>query len=82
MLTPWPPGPDAPATFWAEIVVNAPRKRYVIDPTVSAVHALAGAAEADPLRAVVDAVEAAGWSEQDEKAWFTAVRAELARLRG
>ena len=78
----WPPDPDAPVgqAQWSMSVGRAVRS--VIDPTVSAVSALRGTTEPDPLRAAVDAVEAAGWSERDEKAFFAAVRAELARLTG
>lgn len=58
---------------------DRPPPRMLIDPTASAVSALAGAAQPDPLRAALDCVEAAGWSEPDEAAYFTAVREVLAR---
>ena len=76
----WPPAPDGPAHVLVASV--GPAVRQPIDPNACAVPALEGAAQPDPLRAVLDAVVAAGWAEPDERAWSAAVRAELARLRG
>lgn len=76
----WPPDPDAVGGTWGMLVASVgPAVRQPIDPTACAVPALAAAAQPDPLRAVLDAVEAAGWAEPDEKAFFAGVRAELSR---
>lgn len=79
MVWPQPAGGLVGVVEVLSSAADRPPPRMVIDPTASAVSALAGAAQPDPLRAALDAVEAAGWSEPDEAAYFTAVREVLAR---
>ncbi|WP_088283185.1 hypothetical protein [Kineosporia sp. A_224] len=79
MVWPQPAGGFMGAVEVLHLTDGRPPPRMCIDPTVSAVSALAGAAQPDPLRAALDCVEAAGWSEPDEAAYFTAVREIVAR---